>query len=207
MIRNIVFDIGNVLTDYRWREFLQDKGFDDAMVERIARASVLNPAWNEIDRGVWSEEEILLEFIRADPEIAGEIRRAFADIHGLVTPRSYAIPWIRELRDKGFSVYYLSNFSHKAHVECAEALTFIPCTDGGILSYQEKMIKPDPAIYELLINRYGLKAEECVFLDDMPKNVEAARECGFFGIRFETKEQAEAELKALLERNEKEKKF
>lgn len=200
MIRNIVFDIGNVLTDYRWKEFLQDKGFDEAMVERIARASVLNPAWNEIDRGVWSEEEILQAFVKADPEIEEEIRRAFADIRGLVTPRDYAIPWVSELKERGFSVYYLSNFSHKAQVECAEALTFIPYTDGGILSYREKLIKPDPAIYKLLLDRFGLKAEECVFLDDVLQNVEAARECGFYGIRFETKKQAEAELKALLER-------
>lgn len=200
MIRNIVFDIGNVLTDYRWKEFLQDKGFDEAMVERIARASVLNPAWNEIDRGVWSEEEILQAFIKTDPEIEEEIRLAFADIRGLVTPRDYAIPWVRELKEKGFFVYYLSNFSHKAKVECAEALTFIPFTDGGILSYREKLIKPDPAIYKLLLDRFGLKAEECVFLDDVLQNVEAARECGLYGIRFETKEQAEAELKALLER-------
>lgn len=200
MIRNIVFDIGNVLTDYRWKEFLQDKGFDEAMVERIARASVLNPAWNEIDRGVWSEEEILQAFIKKDPEIEEEIRLAFADIRGLVTPRDYAIPWVRELKEKGFFVYYLSNFSHKAQMECAEALTFIPFTDGGILSYREKLIKPDPAIYKLLLDRFGLKAEECVFLDDVLQNVEAARECGLYGIRFETKEQAEAELKALLER-------
>lgn len=198
MIRNIVFDIGNVLTDYRWRGFLQDKGFDEAMVERIARASVLNPAWDEIDRGVWSEEEILREFVKADPAIEEEIRRAFTDIRGLVTPRSYAIPWVKELKEEGFSVYYLSNFSHKAHVECAEALTFIPYTDGGILSYQEKIVKPDRAIYELLLSRYGLKAEECVFLDDTRKNVEAAKECGFYGICFETKEQAEEELKSLL---------
>ncbi|MCM1026802.1 MAG: HAD family phosphatase [Roseburia sp.] len=198
MIRNIVFDIGNVLSDYRWRDFLRDKGFDEAMVERIARASVLNPAWNEIDRGVWSEEEILREFIRSDPEIEEEIRRAFSNIRGLVTPRDYAVPWIRELKEKGFSVYYLSNFSHKAQVECAEALTFLPYTDGGILSWQEKLIKPDRAIYELLLSRYGLKAEECVFLDDTRENVEGAKACGFYGICFETKEQAEEELRRLL---------
>ncbi len=54
MIRNIIFDIGNVLTDFRWKEFLEDKGFDEAMVKRIAKASVQSPVWNEIDRGVWS---------------------------------------------------------------------------------------------------------------------------------------------------------
>ena len=51
MIRNVIFDIGNVLTDFRWKGFLEDKGFDEEMVARIARASVLTPFWNEADRG------------------------------------------------------------------------------------------------------------------------------------------------------------
>ena len=69
MIRNIIFDIGNVLTDFSWRKFLQKKGFNEAMVERIAKASVQSPAWNEIDRGVWSLEELMQAFIARDPEI------------------------------------------------------------------------------------------------------------------------------------------
>ncbi len=56
MIRNIIFDIGNVLTDFRWREFLADKGFDQEMIGRIARASVMGPYWDELDRGEWSDE-------------------------------------------------------------------------------------------------------------------------------------------------------
>ena len=57
MIRNVVFDIGNVLTDFRWKEFLQDKGFDEAMIKRIAQASVLSPFWNEFDRGEWDADK------------------------------------------------------------------------------------------------------------------------------------------------------
>lgn len=197
MIKNVIFDIGNVLTDFRWREFLQDKGFDDAMVERIAKASVLSPFWKEFDRGEWDQQKLLEEFIKTDPEIEEELHMAYDDIQGIVTPRAYAIPWIKELKAKGYGVYYLSNFSYKAHVDCAEALGFLPYTDGGILSYQDKVIKPGKEIYDLLLTRYGLKAEECVFLDDTLENVEAARRYGFFGICFQTKEQAEKELRAL----------
>ena len=53
MIKNIIFDIGNVLTNYRWREFLEDKGFDEAMIDRIAEATVNSSVWCEYDRGVW----------------------------------------------------------------------------------------------------------------------------------------------------------
>lgn len=197
MIRNIIFDIGNVLTDFRWREFLEDKGFDEAMVERIAKASVQTPLWNEIDRGVWDLEELMQAFIAKDPEIEPQLRRAYGNVTGMVTKREYAIPWIQELKAKGYGVYYLSNFSEKAYVDCADALDFMPYTDGGILSYQEKIIKPDPEIYRLLLSRYSLKAEESVFLDDTAANVEAARAVGLYSICFETKEQAEEELREL----------
>lgn len=197
MIRNVIFDIGNVLTDFRWKEFLEDKGFDKAMVERIGRASVESRYWKEFDRGEWDEEKLMAEFVKLDPEIEKELHQAYDDICGMVTKRDYAIPWIQELQAKGFKVFYLSNFSHKAYVECADALDFLPYTDGGILSYLEKVIKPDRAIYELLLARYGLKAEESVFLDDMEANVEAAKSLGFSGIVFRTKEQAEEELRSL----------
>lgn len=197
MIRNIVFDIGNVLTDFRWKEFLEDKGFDDEMVGRIARASVLNPLWNEIDRGVWEEEKLLREFVKMDPEIEAEIRRAYGNVNGMVTKREYAVPWIKELKAKGYRVYYLSNFSYKAYVECRDALDFLPYTDGGILSYQEKVVKPDPEIYRRLLYRYSLKAEESVFIDDTKVNVEAAEGLGLHGICFQTREQALKELQAL----------
>lgn len=197
MIRNIVFDIGNVLTDFRWRDFLRDKGFDEQMIGRIAKASVESPLWKEYDRGEMDSEELLREFIKRDPQIAEELHRAYDDIHGIVTPRDYAIPWVRELKEKGYGVYYLSNFSSKAYDECADSLAFIPYTDGGILSFQDKVVKPEPQIYLLLLERCGLKAEECVFLDDTPENVEAAKALGFYGIVFQSREQALAELAAL----------
>lgn len=197
MIHNIVFDIGNVLTDFRWRDFLLDKGFDEAMTDRIAKASVLSPFWNELDRGEWETERILQAFIRLDPEIRREIRTAYEDMHGMVTLRAYALPWIKGLKESGYHVYYLSNYSDKARRDCADALAFLPYMDGGIFSYQEKMIKPDPAIYGRLLERYGLKAQECVFLDDTAANVEAAKALGFRGIVFRSMEQAKEELARL----------
>lgn len=195
MIKNIIFDIGNVLADFRWKEFLQDRGFDEEMVARIAKASVLSPVWFELDRGKWTDEEILQGFVDADPEIEKELHHAFDNVEGMVTIRDYAIPWLQELKAKGLKVWYLSNFSRKAERDCKESLAFLPYMDGGILSYKEQLIKPDAAIYELLLERYGLVAEECVFLDDTLPNVEAAKALGIHGIHFTTKDQAERELR------------
>ena len=74
---------------------------------------------------------------------------------------------------------------------------FLDETDGGILSYRDKIIKPDRAIYELITKRYDLIPGECVFIDDTEKNIIAAREFGMNGIVFKTYEQVEDELRAL----------
>ncbi len=197
MITTIIFDIGNVLADFSWKKHYAGFGYDEAMVERLAAATVKSPAWNEYDRGILTEEETLQAFIRLDPEIEPDIRRTLADVRTMVKRNDYAIPWIQSLKSRGYRVLYLSNFSEKAQKDCAAALDFIPYMDGGILSYREKVIKPMPEIYELLIQRYHLTPEECVFLDDTQVNLDAAQKFGIHTIHFRTREQAAAELKAL----------
>ena len=197
MIKNVIFDIGNVLTDFRWAEFLADKGFSEEEVKRIANASVLTPIWAELDRGAWSFGEVMAGFIKNDPEIEKELHQAFDDMTDIVRIREYAIPWVKELKQKGYSVYYLSNFSEKIERESSAGLAFREEMDGGILSWKEKVIKPDPTIYRLLLERYSLVPEESVFVDDLPVNVEAGRKLGIHGIVFQSKEQAQEELKKL----------
>ena len=102
MIRNIIFDIGNVLTDYRWEGFLADKGFDAEMIQKIAKASVMHPAGAEYDRGTWTDEQVLDAFVKDAPQLEQELYQAFTSIAGIVTPRGYAIPWLQELKAKGF---------------------------------------------------------------------------------------------------------
>ena len=76
-------------------------------------------------------------------------------------------------------------------------MTFLDYVDGGILSYRENLIKPDPAIYQLLMERYDLNPEESIFIDDTPQNVEAARKLGIHGIEFHTREQVLQEMAEL----------
>lgn len=194
MIKNIIFDIGNVLAGFTWREFYAGFGYDDEMVERLAAATVKDPVWNEVDRGVWSEEELMEGFIKNDPSLEQELHRIFRNIRGMVIRFDYAIPWILSLQESGYRCYYLSNFSRKAHAECADALDFLAYMDGGILSYQDKVIKPDTKIYQLLLKRFGLSAEECVFMDDTEKNLLPAKELGIGTILFRDREQAVSEL-------------
>ena len=84
MITTIIFDIGNVLADFTWREHFASFGYDEKMVDRIARATVQSPEWNEYDRGVLTDEEILAGFIENDPEIADDIYKVLKNVKTIV---------------------------------------------------------------------------------------------------------------------------
>lgn len=198
MIKNIIFDIGNVLTDFGWEAFFDSFGFSEDILKRLAKATVLSESWQEYDRGKMSDEEILNSFIENDPGIEKELRQIFQSVKGMVTREEFAIPWLQSLKESGYHVYYLSNFSHIAHVDCIEALDFLPLMDGGILSYQDQLIKPQPEIYELLLSRYHLNPEECVFLDDTERNLFPAQALGMKTILVKNHEQAVRDLGMLL---------
>ena len=198
MIKTVIFDIGNVLTDFAWKEMYKEKGLEGETFDRVAKATVQSPYWCELDRGIMTFSEVMDKFVNLDSEMEDEIRRVLADMHGIVTGRSYAVPWVCSLKNQGLKVYVLSNFSEKIWKECIDALEFFEFTDGGIISYKEHLIKPDQAVYQLLLERYGLCADECVFIDDLEENVKAARLCGINGIVFKNYEQAKKELNDML---------
>ena len=199
MIRNIIFDIGNVLVDFCWRDHIRSCGYTGETAGRLGSAMMQSAAWREMDRGVWPEEEVLAAFIRNDPALEKEIRRVYENLGTLIREYPGTRRWIRELKDRGYRVFYLSNFPAKVERDAGDKMSFLAEMDGGLLSHRVKKIKPDSGIYLLLLEQYGLKAEESVFLDDSPANVETARKLGMQGIAVRDQAQAEEELKRLLE--------
>ena len=196
-INTVVFDIGNVLTDFAWKEFLQAKGHDDEMIKRIAKATVESDDWVEYDKGNLTNDEIVERFVENDPEIGDELKSAFQNIDGIILKREKTIPWIKALQAAGYKVLYLSNFSRQALEGCPDAMAFLEETDGGILSYRDHVVKPDAAIYHLLEERYDLTPSKTVFIDDTAVNIEAARKLGWKGIIYKSYDQTVKELSKL----------
>ena len=184
MIKNVIFDMGNVLVDFCWEEDFHNKGLEGEVFERVANATTRNDDWNEFDLANLTHEEIIEKFIENDPELADEIRLATSTVGGMIRKKPYAEELIIRLRNAGYGVYLLSNFSNQAFTEAAEELSFIPLTDGAIFSCDYHEIKPYPEIYNRLLSTYGLNAPECVFLDDKPENIDGAERCGIRGIVF-----------------------
>lgn len=188
MIKNIVFDIGNVLVDFDVKGFLYRKGFEPDIIKRIIKASLLSPYWEQFERGDLSEDEVMKAFINLDPEIEEQLYKAFDNVHGMLIIRDFAVDLVKKLKKDGFNVYYLSNYSSKAYADCSDSLAFMKYMDGGCVSFQERMTKPDINFYKRFLEKYNLVAEECIFVDDTPLNVEVAEKLGFKGILYESYE-------------------
>lgn len=197
-IKTVIFDIGNVLTEFSWERHFRELGLDGEVFERVADATTRSELWREFDRGV-PEDEILKRFIEKDPGVEAEIRLVFYNIKNTIRTVDYAIPWIMDLKKRGYRTLILSNLSSKTVHECHEALHFLNYVDGGILSYMEQVVKPEEEIYKRLMDRYFINPGEAVFIDDTKANIDAAKKLGLEGIVFESYEQASRELEAMLE--------
>ncbi len=201
MIRNIVFDVGSVLVRVRPAEAMTDLGYDKDKAEATVMATLGNRKWKELDRGVMRKEDAIAAIKEGiAPELQAGIDFFFEKaVWNFVKPFPYSRGWISSLKERGYRVFLLSNYpSWLWTVNEQNAFDFIDLIDGKVVSGFEKVIKPDPAIYQLLLSRYSLTASECVFLDDVEENVAAARGEGFHAIHFVDFKQASAELEALL---------
>jgi putative hydrolase of the HAD superfamily len=193
-IQNVIFDMGMVLVNFRWREYMADLGFDKPLIEELGEKMVMSQFWNDMDRGVRDEDEAPDYFKSVMPQYAKEIDLFWANIADIVTEFDYSAPLIRKLHEEGYRVYLLSNYPGKLADLHWPTFSFIHDVDGMVISAKEHMVKPDCKIYELLISRYHLVPEECIFLDDLEKNIAAAQEVGMKGIVFQSYEQALKEL-------------
>ena len=199
MIKTVIFDIGNVLVHFGWREVFEEFGLAGDELERFADATVRHQAWVDLDEGIITTEEAKEAYAKEVPEHRDLIERIYQEMDKMLIQYDYAIPWIKELKERGYRIYILSNWSKPAYDACQNtALSFLPRVDGVVFSYRELMIKPNKKIYELICNRYDINPSEAVFIDDTEKNIIAAREYGLHGIIFKSYEQGKAELEELL---------
>ncbi len=202
MIKNIIFDIGNVLAHFRGTYLLQDLGLSGEVLETVADATIRSGAmWNEFDRSVMPDEEVIATCVAKALQYEKEIHMLFDNIRYIAKEYPHAQEWIKGLKAEGYHVYLLSNYGRTAFEATSKELGFISLVDGMVISYEVKYVKPEPEIYQALFDKYNLKPEECVFLDDREENIRAAERFGMHGIVVQSKEQADEELRNILKEN------
>ena len=199
MINTIIFDIGMVLVDFCWCDMLHGFGLEGDDFEIVANATVRHPAWEEFDKGIMTTEEVIDAFAENAPAYRRYIEQIFEDPTKMISQYDYAKPWIKELKERGYKVYILSNWSKPTYEACLDnELDFLPLVDGAVFSFQEHLIKPDKKIFELICDRYNINRYEAVFLDDNISNVISSLEFGLNTIHFKTYNQGRRELEILL---------
>ncbi len=179
MIKNIVFDMGQVLIRFDREVFLDKAGVTDpADRELLLREVFLSLEWSRMDRGSLTDIQAAEIICRRVPErLHDAVTKlvTFWDRPILEIPGMYRL--IEELKDRGYGIYLLSNASLRQH----EYWPRIPASrffDGTLISSDVKLVKPQPEIYLLLCMKFGLRPEECFFVDDATLNAEAAFLCG-----------------------------
>lgn len=196
--KNVIFDIGNVLIDFCWKDHMVALGFSDECIAVLTEKMINSPLWDALDMGVRPHEEVIADMKAAAPEYAAQIDEFFGQPMGMVRLRPQTVPWIRSLKERGCGVYLLSNYPRWLFELHTPRFEFLPYTDGRVVSSYINVMKPDPVIYNTLLDKYSLRAEECAFVDDRPVNTEAAEQLGIRSVVYVSAEQAETDLDALL---------
>ena len=199
MIRNIVFDMGQVLIRWRPEEILEHFDLTGEEKTMLLQELFRSPEWIAQDHGIITEADMIARVNARLPETlhgtVGEVIKAWYVWH--LTPMPGMAALVRELKEKGYGIYLLSN----ASTALRGYFPRIPGSeyfDGLMVSAEEKLLKPQHEIYERLYERFGLVPEQCVFIDDSPANIEGAMLTGMQGIVFRgDTERLRRELKAL----------
>lgn len=193
MIKTVIFDVGNVLMRFDWYGYVAGL-YEKSTAERINQAIMGSGIWDELDYGCRLEEDIFQDMVNTDPEIEKEIRYTLAHDDAAMGKMEYAIPLLKEIKEKGYQVLFLSNYSNHVMKAKWEVLDFLPYMDGGVFSCEVHMVKPNADIYEALVEKYSLNKEECLFIDDREENVETARKLGMQGLLFKGYENSYSEI-------------
>lgn len=184
-IKAVIFDLGGVFLDWNPRN-LFEKLFDDRRDLDFFLTEVCNPAWNIQQDGGRSFDEAIAEVSHRHPRYAVMASLFFERwpemIAGLFEGTVLAA---RALKQRQMPLYLLSNCSAETFPLVEERYDFPALFDGCVISGEIRLLKPDPAIYHHLLDRFGLRAADCLFIDDVLQNVEAARSLGFAGHHFQ----------------------
>lgn len=197
MIKNVIFDVGRVLLKYNPKKFMEHLGYSSSDIEDMAKLIFSSDTWQELDRGTLTNDEAIEYFIGEKPHLKHEIEYVMKNWKDHLTPIEDNASIIGQLKDKGHKLYIISNFHKEAFEYLRDKYEFFGYFDDIIISADVKLLKPDKKIYLHLINKYNLIPEECVFIDDMEMNIDAAKSLGMNTIWYKDNVSVKDELKKL----------
>ncbi|KGY12692.1 HAD family hydrolase [Vibrio tubiashii] len=197
MIKNVVFDVGNVIVRWAPLEIIRLTFGDVEQPEAMAKNVFMSDIWLDLNRGLLTEQEAKLRYQQELDFTADDSYRLFYYVKRSLIELYGSVALINKLKSAGYGVYALTDNVTELVDYLKQEYDFWPLFDGATVSADLGLLKPQPEIYQSLLTSNNLVAEECVFLDDMPHNVEGAKNVGIHAIQFFSAAQAEQELKTL----------
>jgi 2-haloacid dehalogenase len=194
MIKNIIFDYGGVLLDWN-PHYLYDPYFGDTEKAEWFLTNICTYEWNAQHDNGKPIAEGTAELIGQHPEWEKEIRMYYDDFMKMMGGQIPGMEdFVKSLKAKGYHVFGLSNWSVETFALVRPVYPILDLMEDMVISGVEKVMKPDHRIFELALERFGIKASETIFIDDNPNNVKAANELGIRGILFQSQERLLSEL-------------
>lgn len=200
MIDTIIYDMGNVLIEWNPEKFLHLIETDEERIAKLRTAIFTSGYWPRQDTGELDADKAYnMSLTLLDDSYQESLRQIYYHWYEYADVFTKMQDYAQELKKQGYKLFVLSNTA-ASYYDLAEKgyLPIDEILDGKVLSYEVEMVKPDVAIYQYLLDKYGLEAQNCVFLDDIKGNIEAAQSLGMQGIQVISENQALADLKVLL---------
>ena len=185
MYKNVIFDIGGVMVDFNPKDFLLERFCNSVTEEKVYNLTFGSETWKKLDAGLCTRYEgnqAMLEAAKAE-HCVFEVQEVLENWVTILRLRRRMVELVRRLKNHGYCVYYLSNIPE-------DTLDFLMkqglegVFDGGVASCEVHINKPDPRIYQELLNNYHLIASECIFIDDSRANVQTAFQLGMNSIQM-----------------------
>ena len=194
---NVAFDLGGVVFTWQPDQIIKSV-FEDRETQKKVRSEIFaHPDWVELDRGILDRGEAIERGAMRTGLSRSEISELMRQIPRSLTPIMDTVRLIHSIKRSGNKVFVLSNM-HLASIEYIEQkYSFWDIFDGIVISCRIHMVKPEAEIYEYLLNKYGLIANETIFIDDVDINLDVASRLGIKPIKFEDPYQCECEMKTI----------
>lgn len=181
MIKNIVFDMGNVLTIYHQKEYIYQYVDNEEDFRWIKNQLCTSVEWLQMDRGSITDEEAIVSVCKRLPMHLHSVARRFINEFRMNhAPNPPMEQLVKDLSQRGYSLYLLSNTSCRFRKFC-KCIRSIDYMDGIWISCEHGFLKPEREAYFSFFKTFGLEPQECFFIDDMPANIEAAANVGMAG--------------------------
>lgn len=197
-VRNVIFDLGGVVFDWNPDHIVARVQPEPELQTALKEALFGHADWRMFDRGTLTEPELIQRLQRRLGPTQPEVQVILEAVRNSLVEKPETLELLRSLQGQGTPLYCLSNMPASIYAHLRQRHSFWDVFNGIVISGEVQMMKPEPEVFLHLLATFGLRPEESVFIDDLPANIESARQVGLHAICFKDAAQCRRELQQIL---------